>query len=126
MNEISSATIGARLSYAKGQFYGWPYAYLTPNNLDPRQVQNGKSKRPDKAASTQTPDVLFRLIQLPWDSSFTIARHFQKKYRNGAFVAFRGSRDHGTGYKIVFVPFDANNRPQGYYEDFHRFPAQPS
>jgi len=62
------------------------------------------------------------------DSSFTIARHFQKKYRNGAFVAFRGSwnRDHGTGYKIVFVPFDANNRPQGYYELSHRFPAQPS
>jgi len=44
-------------------------------------------------------------------------KHFQN---SGAFVAFRGSwnRDHGTGYKIVFVPFDANNRPQGYYEDF--------
>ena len=45
---------------------------------------------------------------------------FPEKYRNGAFVAFRGSwnRDRATGYKIVFVPFDANNRPQGYYEDF--------
>jgi len=58
MNEISSATIWCQTICATGQFYGWPYAYLTPNNLDPRQVQNGKSKRPDKAASTQTPDVL--------------------------------------------------------------------
>lgn len=44
----------------QGEFYGWPYAYLTPNNLDPRQVQNGKSKRPDLASRTRTPDVLFQ------------------------------------------------------------------
>ena len=104
----------------QGQFYGWPYAYLTPNNLDPRQVQNGKSKRPDKAASTQTPDVLFQAHSAALGLQFYDRKTFPEKYRNGAFVAFRGSwnRDRATGYKIVFVPFDANNRPQGYYEDF--------
>jgi glucose/arabinose dehydrogenase len=32
----------------------------------------------------------------------------------------RGSwnRNEGTGYKVVFVPFNANGRPKGYYEDF--------
>lgn len=35
-------------------------------------------------------------------------------------MAFRGSwnRDRGTGYKIVFVPFDDSGTPEGYYEDF--------
>lgn len=104
----------------KGEFYGWPYAYLSPNNLDPRQVQNGKSKRPDLVASTQTPDVLFQAHSAALGLQFYDGQTFPEKYRNGAFVAFRGSwnRDRGTGYKIVFVPFNAKGRPQGYYEDF--------
>lgn len=104
----------------KGEFYGWPYAYLTPNKLDPRQVRNGKSKRPDLVARTKTPDVLFQAHSAALGLQFYDGKKFPEKYRNGAFVAFRGSwnRDRGTGYKIVFVPFGANNRPQGYYEDF--------
>jgi glucose/arabinose dehydrogenase len=104
----------------KGEFYGWPYAYLTPNKLDPRQVRNGKSKRPDLVARTKTPDVLFQAHSAALGLQFYDGQKFPEKYRNGAFVAFRGSwnRDPGTGYKIVFVPFGANNRPQGYYEDF--------
>jgi glucose/arabinose dehydrogenase len=45
---------------------------------------------------------------------------FPAKYRNGAFVAFRGSwnRNQGTGYKVVFVPFNSSNLPTGGYEDF--------
>ncbi|HBY76931.1 MAG TPA: sorbosone dehydrogenase, partial [Cyanobacteria bacterium UBA11148] len=30
----------------QGEFYGWPYAYLAPNLIEPRQTTNGKSKRP--------------------------------------------------------------------------------
>ena len=59
--------------------------------------------------------------------------NFQVQYWLFAnFVAFRGSwnRDRGTGYKIVFVPFNAQGRPQNYYEDFlDGFlvdPAQPA
>nr|WP_235355062.1 sorbosone dehydrogenase family protein [Aliterella atlantica] len=103
----------------QGEFYGWPYAYLTPNNLDPRQVNNGKSKRPDLASKTKTPDVLFQAHSAALGLQFYDRQTFPQKYRNGAFVAFRGSwnRDRGTGYKVVFVPFN-NGRPQGYYEDF--------
>ncbi|QIR40683.1 sorbosone dehydrogenase family protein [Tolypothrix sp. PCC 7910] len=104
----------------QGEFYGWPYAYLTPNNLDPRQKANNQSKRPDLAARTRTPDVLFQAHSAALGVQFYDGQTFPQKYRNGAFVAFRGSwnRDRGTGYKVVFVPFNNQGRPQGYYEDF--------
>ena len=102
----------------QGEFYGWPYTYLTPNNLDPRQTENGKSKHPDLAARTKTPDVLFQAHSAALGLQFYDGKTFPEKYRNGAFVAFRGSwnRDRATGYKVVFVPF--NSGTQGYYEDF--------
>ncbi len=104
----------------QGEFYGWPYAYLQPSNLDPRQMIGGKSKRPDLAAKTRTPDVLFQAHSAALGLQFYNGNSFPKKYHNGAFVALRGSwnRDHGTGYKIIFVPFNAKVRPQNYYEDF--------
>jgi glucose/arabinose dehydrogenase len=104
----------------QGEFYGWPYAYLSPNLIEPRQTVNGKSKRPDLVAKTQTPDVLFQAHSAALGLQFYDGQTFPENYRNGAFVAFRGSwnRDRGTGYKVVFVPFDASGRPQGYYEDF--------
>jgi glucose/arabinose dehydrogenase len=90
-----------------GEFYGWPYTYLKPTWLDPRQTVNGSSIRPDLAAQTRTPDVLFAAHSAPLGLQFYTGRTFPAKYRNGAFVAFRGSwnRSQGTGYKIVFVPF---------------------
>ncbi|MBD2498069.1 sorbosone dehydrogenase family protein [Nostoc sp. FACHB-280] len=104
----------------QGEFYGWPYTYLTPNKLDPRQTANGKSKRPDLAARTRTPDVLFQAHSAALGVQFYDGRTFPNRYKNGAFVAFRGSwnRDRGTGYKVVFVPFNTQGRPQGNYEDF--------
>ncbi|MDJ0676601.1 MAG: sorbosone dehydrogenase family protein [Calothrix sp. MO_167.B42] len=104
----------------QGEFYGWPYAYLKPSYLDPRQMVGGKSKRPDLAARTKTPDVLFKSHSAALGLQFYDGKNFPKKYHNGAFVAFRGSwnRDRGTGYKIVFVPFNAKGKPQNYYEDF--------
>ena len=42
------------------QFYGWPYTYLKPSLLDPRQIIGGKSKRSDLGARTKIPDVLFQ------------------------------------------------------------------
>ncbi|MGH8002608.1 MAG: PQQ-dependent sugar dehydrogenase [Brasilonema sp.] len=104
----------------QGEFYGWPYTYLAPKNLDPRQKSGGASKRPDLARLTRTPDVLFQAHSAALGLQFYDGQTFPEKYRNGAFVAFRGSwnRDRGTGYKVVFVPFDTKGRPQGYYEDF--------
>jgi glucose/arabinose dehydrogenase len=107
------------------EFYGWPYAYLTPNLLDPRQTNQGQSRNPELAAQTKTPDVLFQAHSAALGLQFYTANRFPEKYRNGAFVAFRGSwnRDQGTGYKIVFIPFNPavkpeEQRPLGYYEDF--------
>jgi len=103
-----------------GKFYGWPYAYLAPNRIDPRQTSKGQSKRPDLVAQTQTPDVLFQAHSAALGVQFYEGQTFPQNYRNGAFAAFRGSwnRNQGTGYKVVFIPFDATGRPQGYYQDF--------
>jgi glucose/arabinose dehydrogenase len=103
-----------------GEFYGWPYVYFAPQNLDPRMVQDGHSLRPDLAARTRTPDVLFQTHSASLGLAFYAGSVFPEKYRQGAFVAFRGSwnRSRGTGYKIVFIPFDAAGRPKGWYEDF--------
>lgn len=103
----------------QGQFYGWPYTYLSPKLLDPGQTVNGKSKNPELAAQTKTPDVFFEAHSAALGLQFYDGKTFPEKYRNGAFVAFRGSwnRNEGTGYKIVFVPTN-RGRPQGYYEDF--------
>ena len=104
----------------QGGFYGWPYAYLAPNLLDPRRMNGNKSEKPDLAAKTITPDVLFQSHSAALGVQFYDRQLFPSKYHNGAFVAFRGSwnRDRGTGYKIVFVPFGEDNQPLGYYEDF--------
>ncbi|MEC4807292.1 MAG: sorbosone dehydrogenase family protein [Jaaginema sp. PMC 1079.18] len=102
-----------------GEFYGWPYTYLSPDFFDPRQTNNNRSKKPELAAQTQTPDVLFESHSAALGLQFYDQDTFPEKYRNGAFVAFRGSwnRDRGTGYKIVFVPFE-NGKSIGNYEDF--------
>ena len=104
----------------RGGFYGWPYAYLSPELLDPRRMQGNKSEQPELAAKTITPDVLFQAHSAALGVQFYDKQQFPEQYRNGAFVAFRGSwnRDRGTGYKIVYVPFGEDNKPLGYYEDF--------
>jgi glucose/arabinose dehydrogenase len=131
-----------------GEFYGWPYTYLKPSWLDPRHTLNGVSVRPDLAIRTRLPDVLFAAHSAPLGLQFYRGKTFPMKYRDGAFVAFRGSwnRSQGTGYKIVFVPFGPaatatpltpvtatpevnpaapapaaallTHRPLGHYEDF--------
>jgi glucose/arabinose dehydrogenase len=67
-----------------------------------------KVNAPDLAARTRTPDVLFQAHSAALGLQFYDGQTFPQKYRNGAFVTFRGSwnRDRGTGYKVVFVPFD--------------------
>lgn len=104
----------------KGENYGWPYAYLTPENLDPRRVRDGVSEAPEVVAEMRSPDVLFQSHSAALGLQFYDGETFPERYRNGAFVAFRGSwnRSAGTGYKIVFVPFDEIGRPTGDYEDF--------
>lgn len=106
-------------SVKPGAFYGWPYAYLRADKLDPRRIQDGESENPERAGATQTPDVLFQAHSASLGVTFYDHTAFPARYRGGAFVCFRGSwnRDRGTGYKLVFIPFE-NDRPVGHYEDF--------
>jgi glucose/arabinose dehydrogenase len=103
-----------------GAFYGWPYAYLDPSHLDPRHAPDGRSPRPELVARTRTPEVLFQAHSAPLGLAFYPGGPFPARYHGGAFVAFRGSwnRERGTGYEVVFVPFDAAGAPLGTYEAF--------
>jgi len=104
----------------EGEFYGWPWAYLAPGNLDPRHLKDGKSTNPNAAAKTKTPDVLIQAHSAVLGLAFAKGDKFPAKYRQGAFAASRGSwnRDQGTGYKLIFIPFGDDHRPKGDYEDF--------
>jgi glucose/arabinose dehydrogenase len=103
-----------------GEFYGWPWAYLSPAHPAPRYLRGGRSTRPDAVARTRMPDVLIEAHAAALGLAFARGDAFPPRYRNGAFVACRGSwnRSRGSGYKIVFVPFGDDGRPLGHYEDF--------
>jgi glucose/arabinose dehydrogenase len=103
----------------EGAFYGWPYAYLAPGNVDPRRMEGGRSEQPDLVARTVTPDVLLQAHSSALGLVFYTGTQFPARYRTGAFVAMRGSwnRSEGTGYKIAYIPFEGD-RPTGGYEDF--------
>lgn len=103
-------------SVQEGGFYGWPYVYLAPHLPDPRRTEPA----PDMVQHTISPEIIFQAHSVPLGLVFYTGRQFPKKYRNGAFVSFRGSsnRKEGTGYKIVFIPFDKKGKPVGGYEDF--------
>lgn len=97
-----------------GAFYGWPFAYLGQNE-DPRR----KGESPDLVKKTSEPDVVLSAHASAMDFIFYSGKSFPAKYRNGAFIAYRGSSNRAKrfGYKIVFVPFK-NGRPAGEPEDF--------
>jgi glucose/arabinose dehydrogenase len=99
----------------QGGFYGWPYAYIGPNE-DPRN----KGLKPDLVAKTIAPDVpLIPAHQAVLDFEFYTAKQFPAEYRGGAFLALHGSwnRAQRVGYKIAFIPFH-NGKPSGSEQDF--------
>ncbi len=104
----------------RGAFYGWPFAYLAPRNLDPRQVKDGYSTNPDLASRTVTPDVLIEAHSAALGLTFYTGDVFPAPYRFGAFAALRGSwnRETGTGFKLIHIPFNEDDEPLGHYEDF--------
>ncbi len=104
-----------------GEFFGWPYVYLSPDLADPRFTKRKEDNLPEELIrKTRTPDVLIQAHSAALGLAFYQGKTFPAHYQNGAFVALRGSwnRSNGTGYKIIFIPFGDDNRPRGYYEDF--------
>jgi glucose/arabinose dehydrogenase len=97
-----------------GGFYGWPYAYIGPNE-DPRN----KGQRPDLVSKTIVPDVVLPAHVAVLDARFYRGKQFPERYRGGAFLAFHGSwnRAQRIGYSVTFIPFK-NGKPAGPLEDF--------
>lgn len=103
-------------SVKEGGFYGWPYAYIGPNE-EPRR----KGEAPKLVEKTIVPDVLFRSHVAALGIEFYTGTMFPEEYRGDAFVAFHGSwnRQKLSGYKIARVKFDANGKLEGNsYEEF--------
>jgi glucose/arabinose dehydrogenase len=98
----------------QGGFYGWPYAYIGPNE-DPRN----KGKRSDLVQKTIVPDVVLGPHVAVLDFTFYTGKQFPAEYRGGAFLAFHGSwnRSQRIGYSVVFVPFKGG-KPAGEPRDF--------
>ena len=97
-----------------GGFYGWPYAYIGPNE-DPRR----KGERPDMVRKTIVPDVLVQSHSAVLGLVFYEGQMFPAEYRGDAFVALHGSwnRSKRTGYKIIRIHFK-DGKPAGGYDDF--------
>jgi glucose/arabinose dehydrogenase len=98
----------------KGDFLGWPYAYIGPNP-DP----DFGPKRPDLVKKTKMPDVLFEAHSAPLALVFYEGNQFPAEYKGNAFVALHGSWDAAkpTGFKVVRVKF-AGAKPQNAYQSF--------
>ncbi|MEZ5402349.1 MAG: PQQ-dependent sugar dehydrogenase [Bryobacteraceae bacterium] len=98
----------------KGGFYGWPYAYIGPNE-DPRR----KDERPDLVKKTIVPDLPIQAHSAVLDLLFYTGDQFPAHYQGGAFLALHGSwnRSKRTGYSVVFVPF-TKGKISGPAEEF--------
>lgn len=95
-------------------FYGWPFAYIGPNE-DPRRA----GEAPDLVKKTIEPDVPLQAHIAVLDSKFYTGDQFPERYRNGAFIACHGSwnRSKRVGYSVIFIPFE-NGKPTGEVESF--------
>ena len=93
----------------QGGFYGWPYAYIGPNE-DPRN----KGQAPELVKKTIVPDVLLGSHVAVLDFIFYTGNQFPAEYRGGAFLAFHGSwnRSKRVGQSVAFIPFK-NGKPSG-------------
>ncbi len=94
----------------RGDFFGWPYAYIGPHE-DPRRA----GEQPDLVQSTRYPDVLIPAHSAVLDIEFYTGDSFPEEFHGGAFLAYHGSwnRAQRTGYSVTFVPFKDGRPTQG-------------
>ena len=92
-----------------GAFYGWPYSYW--GGYTDTRVE----ARPDLLQYTRRPDYALG----PHTASLGLAFGSVGPFANGAFIGQHGSwnRKPVSGYKVVFVPFGDNGRPDGPMRD---------
>ena len=110
-DEIGSDLVPDYLTSVKdGAFYGWPYAYYGPKNVDER-VQ---PPRPDMVAKSVPPDYALGAHVAPLGMAFSNPKTMPAALANGVFVGEHGSwnRKPLSGYKVSFVPFQSG-KPSG-------------
>jgi len=92
-----------------GAFYGWPYTYW--GGYPDKRVE----ARPDLQPYTRRPDYALG----PHTASLGLAWGSLGSFANGMFVGQHGSwnRVPVSGYKVVFVPFNAHGFPDGAMRD---------
>ncbi|MBC6995148.1 sorbosone dehydrogenase family protein [Neolewinella lacunae] len=102
-------------SVQENGFYGWPYSYFG-QLPDPRWEEDPHTELVSLAI---VPDVPLGPHTASLGFDFYVGDAFPARYRNGAFVGQHGSwnRANFSGYKVVFIPFDAAGKPQAP-EDF--------
>jgi glucose/arabinose dehydrogenase len=92
-----------------GAFYGWPYSYwggFEDPRVEPRPDLLQYTKRPDYALGAHT-------------ASLGLAFGSVGPFQRGAFIGQHGSwnRKPPSGYKVVFVGFNARGFPEGPMRD---------
>ncbi|MEQ8847356.1 sorbosone dehydrogenase family protein [Botrimarina sp.] len=97
-------------SVRRGGWYGWPYSYYG-DIRDPRWAEDPHEELVAKAI---VPDVPVGPHTASLGLAFYTQDRFPERYHGGAFVGQHGSwnRANFSGYKVVFVPFDDEGRPQ--------------
>ncbi len=97
-------------SVRRGGWYGWPYSYFG----DVRDPRWAKDPHQDLVDQATMPDVPVGAHTASLGLAFYTRDKFPERFHNGAFVGQHGSwnRADFAGYKVLFVPFDAEGRPQ--------------
>ena len=87
--------------------------------IGPNEEPRRKGEAPDLVKKSLEPDVILGAHVAAMDFVFYTGKQFPAKYRNGAFVALRGSSNRAkrVGYSVVFIPFKGG-KPAGPPEDF--------
>jgi glucose/arabinose dehydrogenase len=97
-------------SVKRGGFYGWPYSYYG-QHVDARV----KPQAPDQVAQAIVPDYALGPHTASLGLTFIQPGALPAPFERGALIGQHGSwnRKPHSGYKVVFVPFDAHGAPQG-------------
>ncbi len=107
-----------------GMNLGWPYSYWDPvkkARMVAPEFGGDNVKREDNPLFAH-PLIAFPAHWAPMQMVHYDGTQFPATYREGMFIAFHGSWNRAprrqAGFKVVFVPFDANGMPVGNYEVF--------
>ncbi|CAM4128491.1 L-sorbosone dehydrogenase [Pseudomonas reidholzensis] len=110
-DEIGSDLVPDYITSVKdGGFYGWPYSYYgqhVDSRVTPQDAQ--------KVASALVPDYAVGPHTASLGLTFAEPGVLPAPFERGALIGQHGSwnRKPHSGYKVVFVPFDAAGKPAG-------------